>query len=327
MLNDAKGFSRVVIACGRTDLRCGIDGLAAIVQEQFHMEPTEKNVLFLFCGTRADRIKGLVFEGDGYLLLYKRLSGGRFQWPRTPQEAICITQEQFDWLKHGMTIRPTIREAKPNKLYVPIRNANCWAYARRSFSDALKAVKKSGPSRQSIKKSVAYQALDRIASIYALEEQWKELSPEERVNRRQELTKPLVDAYFAWAKMIDPETVVSQKTRDGLRYSVNQEPYLRLFLEDGNIPIDNFACERAIRPFCVSRNNWRLIDTVHGAQASAVIYSLVETAKANRLKPYEYLRHLLTELPKHMNETDPAFLEDLLPWSDAIPDVCKKPAT
>lgn len=68
MLNDAKGFSRVVIACGRTDLRCGIDGLAAIVQEQFHMEPTEKNVLFLFCGTRADRIKGLVFEGDGYLL-------------------------------------------------------------------------------------------------------------------------------------------------------------------------------------------------------------------------------------------------------------------
>ena len=102
---------------------------------------------------------------------------------------------------------------------------------------------------------------------------------------------------------------------------------MRLFLEDGNIPIDNFACERAIRPFCVSRNNWRLIDTVHGAQASAVIYSLVETAKANRLKPYEYLRHLLTELPKHMNETDPAFLEDLLPWSDAIPDVCKKPAT
>ena len=116
MLNDAKGFSRVVIACGRTDLRCGIDGLTSIVQEQFRMDPTEKNVLFLFCGTRADRIKGLVFEGDGYLLLYKRLSAGRFQWPRTPQEALCITQEQFDWLMHGMTVLPTIRDTKPKRL-------------------------------------------------------------------------------------------------------------------------------------------------------------------------------------------------------------------
>lgn len=116
MLNDAMGLSRVVIACGRTDLRCGIDGLAAIVQKQFQMDPAEKNVLFLFCGTRADRIKGLVFEGDGYLLLYKRLSAGRFQWPRTPQEALCITKEQFDWLMHGMTVLPTIRDAKPKLL-------------------------------------------------------------------------------------------------------------------------------------------------------------------------------------------------------------------
>ena len=117
MLNDAKGFRRIIIACGQTDLRCGIDGLTAIVQEQFRMDPAEKNVLFLFCGTRADRIKGLVFEGDGYLLLYKRLSAGRFQWPRTPQEALCITQEQFDWLMNGMTVRPTIREVKPTRLF------------------------------------------------------------------------------------------------------------------------------------------------------------------------------------------------------------------
>lgn len=70
MLNDAKGFSRIIIACGRTDLRRGIDGLAAVVQEQFQLDPTEKNVLFLFCGTKTDRIKGLIFEGDGYLLIY-----------------------------------------------------------------------------------------------------------------------------------------------------------------------------------------------------------------------------------------------------------------
>ena len=207
---------------------------------------------------------------------------------------------------------------------IPIRNANCWAHARRPFADALKAMKKNGPAKQRVKKSVAYQALDRIASIYALEEQWKELKPEERYNRRQEHTKPLVEAYFAWVKTIVPETVVSEKTRKGLQYSINQEQYLKVFLENGSVPVDNSACERAIRPFCVGRANWRLIDTIHGARASAVVYSLVETAKANRLKPYEYLKHLLGEIPKHMDDKDTSFLEDLLPWSDAIPESCKK---
>ena len=74
----------------------------------------------------------------------------------------------------------------------------------------------------------------------------------------------------------------------------------------------------------MGRNNWHIFDTVHGAKASATVYSLVETAKANRLKPYEYLKHLLTEIPKHMDDADSSFLEELLPWSDAIPDVCRK---
>ena len=116
MLNDARGFKRIVIACGKTDLRRGVDGLASIVQEQFRMEPGEKDVLFLFCGTKSDRIKGLVYEGDGYLLLYKRLSSGRFRWPRNQQEAMSITQEQFDWLMRGLTIVSTIRGAKVERL-------------------------------------------------------------------------------------------------------------------------------------------------------------------------------------------------------------------
>ena len=116
MLNDARGFRRIIIACGKTDLRRGIDGLVAIIQEQFQMDPGEKDVLFLFCGTRSDRIKGIVFEGDGYLLLYKRLTGGRFRWPRNKHEAMSITQAQFDWLMKGMTIVSTIRETKPSRL-------------------------------------------------------------------------------------------------------------------------------------------------------------------------------------------------------------------
>ena len=163
-----------------------------------------------------------------------------------------------------------------------------------------------------------------IASLYALEEEWKDLTPEERYIRRQEHAKPLVEAYFAWIKSIDPDTIISENTRKGLLYSINQECYLKVYLTDGSVPIDNSACERSIRPFCVGRSNWRLIDSINGAQASAAVYSIVETAKANHLKPYEYLKFLLSEIPKHMDETDFSFLDDLLPWSTAIPDICRK---
>lgn len=206
-----------------------------------------------------------------------------------------------------------------------IQIAHCWAHARRDYADAIKAMKKRGPAKGSVKKAIAYQALDRIASIYALEDEWKEFSPEERLSRRQEHSRPLVEAYFAWVKSIDQDTVVSEKTKAGLNYSINQEKYLTAFLKDGEIPIDNSASERAVRPFCVGRSNWHIIDTIKGAQASAIVYSMVETAKANNLKPYEYLRHLLTEIPKHMDDRDNSYLDDLLPWAETLPDLCKKP--
>ena len=151
--------------------------------------------------------------------------------------------------------------------------------------------------------------------MYALEEEWKDLTPTERLSRRQEHTKPLVESYFAWVKGIDLDTVVSEKTKDGLRYSINQEKHLRIFLEDGEVPIDNSASERSIHPFCVGRANWHVIDSMKGAQASAIVYSIVETAKANHLKPYEYLRHVLSVMMEHIYDADAAYLEDLLPWS------------
>ena len=109
-----------------------------------------------------------------------------------------------------------------------------------------------------------------------------------------------------------------------LDYALNQKDYLTRFLDDPDIPLDNNAAERAIRPFVIGKKNWHLIDTINGAKASAVIYSLAETAKANELKPYEYFKHLLTEIPKHMNDTDLKFLNDLLPWSDRLPDNCRR---
>ena len=151
-----------------------------------------------------------------------------------------------------------------------IRVAHCWAHARRDFADAVKLLKKGGPSKQRIKKTIAYQALERIGTMYALEDEWKDLTPEDRLSRRQEHMKPLVEAYFAWVKGIDLDTVLSEKTKDGLQYSINQEKYLRVFLEDGEVPIDNSASERAVRLFCVGRANWHVIDSIKGAQASAM---------------------------------------------------------
>lgn len=103
MLSDFRGAEKVYIACGYTDLRKGIDGLATLVQSQFQLDPFT-NTLFLFCGRRQDRIKGLYWEGDGFLLLYKRLESGSFQWPRNGEEVRKLTAQQYRWLMEGLQI-------------------------------------------------------------------------------------------------------------------------------------------------------------------------------------------------------------------------------
>ena len=104
MLCDATGFKRIIIACGYTDLRYGIDGLAAVVRHNFNLDPFEKNVLFLFCGRKSNRIKCLVWEGDGFLLLYKRLEDGRFRWPRNASEVRAMSPQQYRWLMEGLKV-------------------------------------------------------------------------------------------------------------------------------------------------------------------------------------------------------------------------------
>lgn len=103
MLSDYQGAERIYIACGYTDLRKGIDGLALLVQKSFELDPFGSS-LFLFCGKRNDRIKGLYWEGDGFVLLYKRLEQGQFQWPRTKEQARRVSRQQFRWLMEGLSI-------------------------------------------------------------------------------------------------------------------------------------------------------------------------------------------------------------------------------
>ena len=113
-----------------------------------------------------------------------------------------------------------------------------------------------------------------------------------------------------------PTVPVSGQLRKAYTYILNQEKYLRVFLEDGEVPIDNNASERAIRGFCIGKKNWQMIDTINGAHSSAIIYSIAETAKSNNLKPYDYFVYRLEEIPKHMDQEERTFLEELLPWSE-----------
>ena len=195
--------------------------------------------------------------------------------------------------------------------------AGCWVHCRRRFDDALKLIPKSYQ-----KESNAFLLMKQIQAIYREEGKLKDLSSDERLKQRQAVIKPLVDAFFAYLKTIN----VSKKDKfgDAVGYALNQEKYLRVFLTDGDVPIDNNASERAIRGFCIGKKNWQMIDTIHGAKSSAIIYSIVETAKANNLKPFDYVQHLLEEMPKHMDDRDCSFLENLLPWSEKLPAGIRK---
>ena len=197
--------------------------------------------------------------------------------------------------------------------------AGCWAHARRPFAEIVKSLgaeKASG--------TMAAEALMQIQAIYHADNLLLKLPPSERKKRRKLLIKPMVDGYFDWCREVQEKLTPSSETAKGIRYSLNQEKYLRVFLTDPQIPMDNNLAEQAIRPFCVGKKNWKLIDTVHGAQASAILYSIVETAKANGLNIYQYFRHLLTVIPQHMEDTTLDFLDDLLPWSKNLPEICRK---
>lgn len=176
----------------------------------------------------------------------------------------------------------------------------------------------------------AYQALQKIGEFYTADTELKMLLSQERFQKRQEFIKPLVEKFFAWVKdQIEQCFVLSKsKTGEGLRFIINQEKYLRVFLEDGDAPIDNSASERAIHTFCLGKKNWMFHNTANGDTESALVYSISETVKLNNLRPYYYFKYILTGLPKSCDEQgniDSTKLDDMMPWSDKLPEECRKP--
>ena len=202
--------------------------------------------------------------------------------------------------------------------------AGCWSHARRKFAEIVKTFGKSNKESDKTKNLIASMALKQIDAMYKIEKGLTKLTPEERQTQRKLSIKPMVEAFFAWINENKGSVPAQSAKGKAFTYCVNQEKYLKVFLENGEVPMDNNAAEQAIRGFCVGKKNWTMIDTTYGAQASAIIYSIAETAKANNLKPYKYFEHLLTEIPKHMDDKSTDFIADLLPWSDKLPNDIKK---
>ena len=198
----------------------------------------------------------------------------------------------------------------------------CMAHARRRFDEALTPLKK-GFTKEQLKETTAYQAMARIGMLYKIEELIRNQSPEERYAERQKQSKPLLEAFFGWLHTLEGSVNRSSKIGEAVLYALNQEKYLKAYLEDGHLSIDNSAAERAIKNFAIGRRNWLFSKSIKGAEASATVYSITETALLNGLKPYDYVAYIL----EHMKELGPfpskEDLQKLLPWSESIPESCR----
>ena len=171
-------------------------------------------------------------------------------------------------------------------------HVGCMAHARRKFSDAVKAQGKNK------KRGKAHRGLNLIGKLYRVEKKARKLDPEKRQAYRDRYARPILDEMRSWLDHVLPRVPPTSTTGKALHYLHNEWPRLIRYLDDGRLEIDNNLAENAIRPFVIGRKNWLFANSVRGVKASANLYSLIETVKANGLEPYAYLRYLFAELPK-----------------------------
>ena len=189
--------------------------------------------------------------------------------------------------------------------------AGCWAHLRRKFDEALKGLP---PKQRASGSTKAREALDQINRLFAIERELKQLSPEDRWKARDLRSRPVVEGFRNWLDDIKAMVLPKSLFGQAVQYGHNQWQKLIRFLEDGRIELDNNRAERSIKPFVIGRKNWMFCNTPKGAHASAIIYSLVESAKENRLNPYAYLNYLFEKLP-NLDSRGNEVLDQLLPWN------------
>ena len=197
-----------------------------------------------------------------------------------------------------------------------VTHCGCWAHARRKWREAM-------PDGATVKTSKAAIGFRYCNQLFAEERKCVLYKPEYRKEYRQGKELPLLEEYFAWLNTVHPEK--GSKLEEAVRYSINQKQQLCAFLDKVEVPISNNLAENAIRPFTLGRKNWLFCDTPKGAKASAIVYSLVESAKANGIEPFAYLQHVLVQLPYLGKSPSHEELETLMPWAPDIQQEYKMP--
>jgi len=221
---------------------------------------------------------------------------------------------------HGVLIHDQF--AGYNKLG-EVTHAGCWAHLRRRFVEVASTAGKNDDKAKQKRTAISQQAIAKMEPIYALEEKAKTLTPEERRELRLSQEKPLVEAFFAWAETVLPQIAPKCKLAEAFRYAIKAKDSLCVYLDNGCVSMTNNPAENAIRPFTIGRKNWLFSDSPRGAEASAAIYSLVETAKANGLNPEKYLTYVMQVMPGKTFRDNPTMLEEFMPWSKEAQELCK----
>jgi transposase len=190
----------------------------------------------------------------------------------------------------------------------------CWAHMKRKFEDTLKAMPPDSRPGSAARKGEAF-----CNKLFAFEREYETLSAEKRYEKRLEESRPLAEAFFAWAESVP---ALPKSTLGGaICYAKTQKQWLMHVYLDGRLELSNNRAERSIKPFVMGRKNFLFCNTPKGAEASAIIYSMIETAKENGLNPFEYLKYLFETMP---NATT-GMIDSLLPWSETLPDCCRIP--
>ena len=345
MLGDITVAENIYIACGHTDMRKSIDGLATIVQQQFHLDPF----------SRATMANWIIRCSQDYLspvtgyLQKQLLKRDIIHCDETPiqvlkEEGKKPQTKSYMWLyrtgndeKHPIILydyQPSrngdhaVMYLKDFKGYVHsdgyfgynkltgITRIGCWAHLRRKFVEAIPAKKSSDAPFTSAETGRQY-----CDKLFAIEDRLKDLSAEERYRKRLELEKPVLDAFWCWLDSLNP--LKGSALGKAVTYAKNQKPYMENYLLDGRCSLSNNAAENAIRPFTVGRKNWLFADTPKGATASAVVYSLVETAKANGLNVNKYLEYVLQFMSATDWRNNPEFLDEIMLWDVGVQKRCR----
>ena len=190
-----------------------------------------------------------------------------------------------------------------------VTHCGCWAHARRKWREAM-------PEGATVKTSKAAVGFRYCNKLFEEERKCAIYQPKYRQEYRQNREAPILEEYYAWLNTVHPEK--GSKLEEAVRYSLNQKQRLMAYLDNGEVPISNNLAENAIRPFTLGRKNWLFCDTPKGAEASAIVYSLVESAKANGIEPFAYLQHVLVQLPYLGKSHSHEELESLMPWAPYI---------